>query len=127
MPRKKGRKHPKRPLNRRLSILDRGIAVGMSKVGTIDEKIANDLNCAPKSIRELKKKVEIHQTLEDLPRKGRPKKTSPREDRTCKFNSSTIENLQQKKWPHFCEKSCLCIFSERCRSPWKSCQEETIT
>jgi hypothetical protein len=96
MPRKKGRKRSKRPLNRRLSILDRGIAMGMSKVGIIDEEIANDLNCAPKSIRELKKKVEIHQTLEDLPRKGRPKKTSPREDRTIKFNSLNNRKLTAK-------------------------------
>ena len=87
MVKNKGRKVAKRPCNRRLSILERGIAIGMSKSGDDQYKIAATLNCATKSVRELEKKVKETKSLSDRPRSGRPKKTSPREDRNIKFNS----------------------------------------
>jgi len=87
MPRKKGRKQKKKPQNRRLSLVERGQVSGMAVMGANNDEIAKTLKCTPKTVREIKKKVENHDTLKDLPRKGRPKKTSPREDRTIKFMS----------------------------------------
>ena len=86
MVKNKGRKVKKRPCNRRLSILERGIAIGMKTSGDNDYKIAATLDCTTKSVRELKKKVDETKSLDDRKRSGRPKKTSPREDRTIKFN-----------------------------------------
>jgi hypothetical protein len=87
MVKNKGRKVAKRPCNRRLSILERGIAMGMSASGDNNYTIANHLNCTTKTVRELKKKVKVTKLLDDRKRTGRPKKTSPREDRAIKFNS----------------------------------------
>lgn len=92
MVKNKGRKVAKKPSNRRLSILERGQISGMSKCGLDNYEIADAFNCTTKSVRELKKKVEIHNTVEDLPRSGRPKLTTPREDRAIKFKS-----LQDRK------------------------------
>jgi len=93
---KKGRKVAKRPLQRRLTLLERGIAAGLSKGGSNQYEIAEELNCTTKTVRELMKKVEKEKKLEDRQRSGRPKKTSPREDRTIKFNSLQNRRLSAK-------------------------------
>jgi len=109
MVRNKGRKVAKRSINRRLSELERGIATGLTKAGQNQYTIANQLDCTTKTVRELQKKVKVHETLKDLPRRGRPKKTSPREDRSIKFNSLknrklTAKALALKRCPSFTKK-----------------------
>lgn len=96
MVRNRGRKTKKKPLNRRLSILERGKAYGLSEAGWNPYQIAIELECAPKTIRELLKKVEKTQELKDAPRPGQPRKTSPREDRTIKFTSLKNRRLTAK-------------------------------
>jgi len=96
MVRNKGRKVAKRPLSRRLSLLERGTAVGLDKAGLNQYEIAGDLDCATKSVRELLKKVEVTNQLEDKPRTGRPKLTTPREDRSIKFKSLMDRRLTAK-------------------------------
>ena len=59
----------------------------MSTSGDNNYTIANKLNCTTKTVRELKKKVKETKSLEDRKRSGRPRKTSPREDRTLKLIS----------------------------------------
>jgi transposase len=94
---KKGRKVAKRPLQRRLTLLERGIAAGLSKGGSNQYEIAEELNCTTKTVRELMKKVEKEKKLEDRQRSGRPKKTSPREDRTINLIPSKIEGSVPKQ------------------------------
>jgi transposase len=89
---RKGRKVAKRPIERRLTLLERGVVAGLAEGGSNQYQIAEKLDCATKTVRELLKKVEKEKKLEDRPRSGRPKKTSPREDRAIKFTSSKIEN-----------------------------------
>jgi hypothetical protein len=118
MVRNKGRRVAKRPLNRRLSLVQRGTAIGMSEMGANPYGISEKLNCAPKSIRELKKKVKKHNTLLDLPRTGRPKKTSPREDRSIKFNSLqnrrlTAKAMAIKQCPTFIKNKVSCSLVKR--------------
>jgi DNA-binding CsgD family transcriptional regulator len=96
MVKNKGRKLAKRPVNRRLSLLERGTAVGLSKAGHNAYSIADELNCTPKTVRELLKKVETEKKLEDRDRSGRPKLTTPREDRGMKFKSLKDRRLTAK-------------------------------
>jgi transposase len=96
MVRNKGRKVTKRPINRRLSILERGIAAGLSKAGNNQYEVAAQMDCTTKTVRELVKKVDSEKILEDRPRSGRPKKTSPREDRSIKFQSLKNRKLTAK-------------------------------
>ena len=65
---KKGRKVAKRPLQRRLTLLERGIAAGLSKGGSNQYEIAEELNCTTKTVCELMKKVEKEKKLEDRQR-----------------------------------------------------------
>lgn len=113
MVRNKGRKVAKKPLNHRLSLVERGMVVGMSKMGANNYTIAKELECTTKAVRKIKKKVEIHNTLEDLPRTGRPKITSPREDRTMKFMSLqdrrlTAKAMSIKQCPTFTKNKVSC-------------------
>ena len=96
MVKNKGRKVAKRPLNRRLSILERGTAVGLSKAGHNPYSISEELNCTPKTVRELLKKVKTEKKLEDRDRSGRPKSTTPREERSMKFKSLKDRRLTAK-------------------------------
>jgi transposase len=96
MVKNKGRKVTKRPINRRLSILERGIAAGLSKAGHNQYEVAAQMDCTTKTVRELVKKVDSEKILEDRPRSGRPKKTSPREDRSIKFQSLKNRKLTAK-------------------------------
>lgn len=43
--------------------------------------IARQMACRPSTVSRLIKKVRAHKTVEDLPRPGRPKKTTARQDR----------------------------------------------
>ncbi|MGH2612991.1 MAG: hypothetical protein ACRDFB_08090, partial [Rhabdochlamydiaceae bacterium] len=95
MVRNKGRRVAKRPLNRRLSTLERG-TVGLDKAGRNPYSIADELDCTPKTVRELLKKVKTEKKLEDKDRKGRPKSTTPREDRSMKFKSLKDRRLTAK-------------------------------
>lgn len=79
-------------MNRRLTHLERGTAVGLHTAQWSQYKIARHLNCAPKTVRETLKKIKISKKLEDAPRSGCPRKTTPREDRTLK-----IISLQNRK------------------------------
>lgn len=108
MVRNKGRKVAKKPLNRRLSKLERGKAYGLSEAGWNPYQIAKELECAPITIRELLKKIEKHESLDDAPRTGRPKSTTPREERTIKFRSLkdrriTGKAMALKEAPTFCK------------------------
>jgi orotate phosphoribosyltransferase-like protein len=96
MVRNKGRRVTKRPLNRRLSTLERGTAVGLSKAGHNPYSIADELDCTPKTVRELLKKVKTEKKLEDRDRSGRPKSTTPREERMMKFKSLKDRRLTAK-------------------------------
>jgi hypothetical protein len=68
-------------------MLERGIAMGLDKAGQNPYQISKQLDCSHQSIRGLKKKVASTKSLSDAKRSGRPRKTSPREDRTMKFKS----------------------------------------
>jgi MarR-like DNA-binding transcriptional regulator SgrR of sgrS sRNA len=70
MARNKGRKVAKRPIQRRLTLLERGIAAGLAIGGSNQYEIAKELNCTTKTVRELLKKVEETKKLEDRPRPG---------------------------------------------------------
>jgi transposase len=96
MARNKGRKVAKRPIQRRLTLLERGIAAGLAIGGSNQYEIAKELNCTTKTVRELLKKVEETKKLEDRPRPGQPKKTSNREDRAIKFSSVKDRRLTAK-------------------------------
>lgn len=81
MVKNKGRKVAKRRAKRRLSTLERGIAAGLAQAGQNQYEIAGQLNCTTKTVRELLKKIDETKSLADRKRSGRPRKTSPREDR----------------------------------------------
>jgi transposase len=105
---KKGRKVAKLSLNRRLSQLERGKAYGLAEAGWDPYRISKELKCCPKTIRELGKKIENQENLEDAPRSGRPSSTSPREKRNIKFISVkdrrlTAKAIALKEAPAFCK------------------------
>jgi hypothetical protein len=91
-----GRGRPKQKRSNKLTPDERGRAIGMLEMGAGVKETARKIGCEPKSIRELKKKYKITGTTEDRPRSGRPKKTSPREDRTIKFSSLRNRKLTGK-------------------------------
>lgn len=108
MVKNKGRKSAKKPLQRRLSNLERGKVYGLAEAGWTQYQIAAELNCTTKTVRELLKKIENRESLEDAPRSGRPKATTPREDRTIKFKSLSDRRLTGKAMalkeaPTFCK------------------------
>jgi len=96
MVKNKGRKVAKRPIQRRLTLLERGLAAGLARGGSNQYEIADHLNCTTKTVRELMKKVEKDEKLVDRPRSGRPRKTSSREDRAIKFASLKDRRLTAK-------------------------------
>ena len=108
MVKSKGRKVAKKDSTRRLTQLERGKAYGLAEAGWDQYRIAKELNCCPKTVRELLKKIEIQQNLEDAPRSGRPSLTSPREKRNIKFRSLqdrrlTAKAIALKEAPTFCK------------------------
>jgi transposase len=102
-----GRKRKSR--KRRLDQVKRGTILGLKQAGRSIHKIAEEMKCERKAVRELLKKVKKHNTLDDLPRSGRPKKTTPREDRIIKRLSltnrrATAKDIAIKQLPLYTEK-----------------------
>ena len=69
--------------NRRgeISIVDRAIIVGQLRAGKRQQEIAVNMGVSQSAVSRIKKKFETHQTVNNLPRSGRPRVTDPREDR----------------------------------------------
>jgi hypothetical protein len=91
----KGRPKNKREY-KRLSDGKRGIAYGMFLKESSYAEIAAEVGCHKDHVGYIIKKYEKNQTFSDLPRSGRPRKTSPREDRNVKFNSLQNRRLTGK-------------------------------
>jgi transposase len=101
-----GRGRPKTIQSHRLTPEERGRAIGMKEAGMAIKSIARTLKCSPNAIRKLLKKYDSKGTIKDLPKDGRPRKTSPREDRTMKFESlqnrkASAKALALKRAPNF--------------------------
>jgi len=65
----------------KLSLLDRGRAVGWFQDGVGIREIARRLQVSPSVITRLRQRYQATGRVEDRPRPGRPKKTTAREDR----------------------------------------------
>jgi transposase-like protein len=65
----------------RLSDQDRAIAIGLLQAGTPVKQVARRMVVSPKAIRKLRQKFQQTGQVKDLPRSGRPKITTVREDR----------------------------------------------
>jgi transposase len=90
-----GKGRPKKIRSNRLTEGDRGRAVGMHEAGMSYFEIAAKLGCSKSSAQAVVKKFENTGSVKDLPKSGRPKKSSPREDRTIKFTS--LKGSQQRQ------------------------------
>jgi len=77
----------------RLSLPQRGMAVAYADCGLSQPQIAEKLGCDQSTVSRLLNKVATYNTFDDLPRAGRPRKTSKRTDRHLKISSS----LNRKK------------------------------
>lgn len=100
------RGRPKKIHSHRLSIEERSRAVGMKEGGLSTKEIARRLECTPKAVRKILKKYDSEGTVQDLKGRGRKKKTTPREDRTLKFESlsnrkASAKALALKRAPSF--------------------------
>ena len=78
---------PKRHNYNRLSEGKRGEAVGLRKAGWTQQQIADEVGCTQPEVHYLLKKVAKTGSVSDLPRSGRPRKTSDRDDRALKIAS----------------------------------------
>ncbi len=65
----------------RLSDQNRALAIGLLKAGKSVKYAAREMGCTPKAIRKLRDKYQATGYVKDRPRSGRPKVTTPREDR----------------------------------------------
>ncbi|KAL7828173.1 hypothetical protein AOLI_G00313250 [Acnodon oligacanthus] len=65
----------------RLTDLDRAQAIGQLQAGVPQNQVAASFGVSPSTISKLKAKVHITGDVRDRPRSGRPKKTTPQEDR----------------------------------------------
>jgi hypothetical protein len=92
-----GRGRPKKKRQyKKLSEGERGRAYGMREKGATFEEIAATLKCDESTVRCIVKKYDKEKTFRDLPKSGRSRKTSPREDRNLKFNSLQNRRLTGK-------------------------------
>ena len=65
----------------RLSDQDRAIAIGLLQTNTPVKQVARTMGVCPKAIRDLRQKFQQTGQVKDLPRSGRPKITTVRENR----------------------------------------------
>ncbi len=72
---------------RRLEEGERGQAVGLRKAGWTYQEIANELDCSDRGVSKIVKKERVTGSVKDLPRSGRPRTTTAREDRGLKIAS----------------------------------------
>src|ERR1700722_9224102 len=91
-----GKGRPKRHRSNRLSEGDRGRAVGMREMGASFREIASKLGCSPSSVHAIMKKWGKKGDVKDLPKSGRPRKTTSREDRHIEFTSLQNRRLTGK-------------------------------
>jgi len=68
-------------VRRKLSIAERWQAVGMSQTGLSNRRVAQRVGVHHSVIDRLMDRFQATGTVEDRPRSGRPRKTTPREDR----------------------------------------------
>ena len=69
----------------RLSKVDRERAIGMLQVGIPKEEIAERIGCTRRTINRLWSRFNETGTTSDRPRPGRPRATTPREDRLIRL------------------------------------------
>ena len=65
----------------RLSVLDRARAIGQLETGVPAFRVAASFGVSPGTISKLRAKFRETGEVKDRPRSGRPKKTTPQEDR----------------------------------------------
>ena len=65
----------------RLSLANRNRAIGLLQAGTAKRHVARILNCSRVTIQKYWRRVQQGQSLDDLPRSGRPHVTTPNQDR----------------------------------------------
>ena len=65
----------------RLSNQNRAIAIGLLQAGTPVKEVARRVGVTSKAIRNLREKFHNTGEVKDLPRTGRPRETTAREDR----------------------------------------------
>jgi len=71
----------------RLEDSKRGEIIGLRKAGWKQQEIADEVGCTQQGVSKLLIKHEITGSVKDLPRSGRPRKTTAREDRALKIAS----------------------------------------
>ena len=65
----------------RLSNQNRAIAIGLLQAGTPVKEVARRVDVSPKAIRKLREKFHNTGEVRDMPKSGRPRATTNREDR----------------------------------------------
>lgn len=109
MPRKKGRWKPKESNGKRYSVEERAQIVGQIRVGADCKKI-EELSGANKQAQDrIWSKYKKLGSVKDLPRTGRPRKTSEREDRHMELTVArnpkiNARYLAKRLVPSFCQK-----------------------
>ena len=71
----------------RLSIIQRDRIIQFKNSGLSNRKIAKKINCDEKSVRNTLKRYKMYETLLDMPKSGRPRVTTERDDRSIKLES----------------------------------------
>ena len=109
MPRKKGRRKAKQSVKKRYSIEERAQIVGQIKVGADWKQIETVSGANEQAQNRIWAKYQKTGSVKDLPRSGRPRKTSEREDRhmelTVARNPKINATYMAKKLvPGFCQK-----------------------
>lgn len=80
-------KRGKKRKYKRLSLPERGMAIAYSDCGLSQREVAKKIGCGKSTVGDLLSKVAKTGTFEDLPRSGRPRSTTARDDRHLKFAS----------------------------------------
>jgi transposase len=108
MPRKKGRWKPKKSTSRRYSVEERAQIIGQADMGASDPDLIKRWGIDKHTLSDLKKKFDQTRSVKDLPRSGRPRKTSEREDRHLAITVArdprmTATVMAKKLVPGYCK------------------------
>ena len=95
----------------RLSLQDKARAIGQLEAGVRGYRVAAAFGVSPGTISKLKTKFRETGDVKDRPRSGRPRKTTPQEDRFL-----TLASLRDRRLPAILAKkigaqaTCLALF-----------------
>ena len=77
----------------RLEIFERGRATAFLEAGLPIKEVARRLGVTPRAIRKLRAKFEHTEDVKDLPRRGRPRVTTVRQDMSIINKAETRRKL----------------------------------